>query len=391
MKQPALELLGMGWEMDEVTEALEAQLDPGALPDLTNEPKEVDKHVSTGGFGTVYHYSCRLKGEVAVKAFKIPDVVYDDELAMKDFERRMRREHGIWRRLDHPNIVPLLGTADGSMFKSEHPCMVSMWMLHGTLRCYIKKSGTGLAIGEHLQFASRLELNIVNLITWIFLGVSYVPLYTVHAKNIVHGDLHPGNVLIDGEYNARLTDFDLTQVLGSLQGQLAYLQTATLRPGAVLSGELPWPTCTGVQQKLKEGQSPQQPESPAISDAIWNFIQQCWSPLSSSARPSAQEVFSFVSTLVEHMKCSPPPQTLPLPPPNSRRNLNAVLFGKTGVSKSSVINLLAGHDVAKTYGSVSLCTLQSEECAVDGRTSCVWDIWDTVGLVLPSRFSGQAV
>ncbi|KAF9234716.1 kinase-like domain-containing protein, partial [Melanogaster broomeanus] len=222
--------------------------------------------------------------------------------------QRLRRERVIWRTLDHPNIVPLLGTADGSMFNSEHPCMVSMWMPHGTLGSYIRKSGTRLAIGERLQ-----------LIKGIAAGLEYL-----HTKNIVHGDLHPENVLIDGEYNARLTDFGLTQVLGSLQGQLAYLQTATLRPGAimwsapellrddpgpklkatvksdiyslgsiilfVLSGALPWPTYTGVQQKLKEGQNPQRPESPAISDPIWNFIQKCWSPLSPSTRPSAKEV-----------------------------------------------------------------------------------------------------
>ncbi|KAF9232602.1 kinase-like domain-containing protein [Melanogaster broomeanus] len=225
------------------------------------------------------------------------------ELSQISFEfsclfQRLRRERGIWRRLNHPNIVPLLGTADGSMFNSKHPCMVSMWMPHGTLKSYIRESGTGLAIGDRLQLV-------------------------IHAKNIVHGDLHPDNVLIDGEYNPRLTDFGLTQVLGSVQDQMAYLQTTTLQPGAimwsapellrddpgpklkatvksdiyslgsiilfVLSGALPWPTCTGIQQKLKDGQNPQRPESPAISDEIWNFIQKCWSPLSPSARPTAQE------------------------------------------------------------------------------------------------------
>ncbi|KAF9234717.1 P-loop containing nucleoside triphosphate hydrolase protein [Melanogaster broomeanus] len=90
------------------------------------------------------------------------------------------------------------------------------------------------------------------------------------------------------------------------------------------------------------------------------------------------------------MKCSPPRQTLPLPPPNSRSNLNVVLFGETGVGKSSVINLLAGHVVTKTSSGVSLCTLQSEEyeIMVDGRTYCVWD---TVGLDVaePSFASGR--
>ncbi|KAF9232606.1 kinase-like domain-containing protein, partial [Melanogaster broomeanus] len=226
------------------------------------------------------------------------------------------RERGIWRRLDHPNIVPLLGTANGAMFNSKHPCMVSMWMPHGTLKSYIRESGARLAIGDRLQLVSIVRFVehwlTISQIKGIAAGLEYL-----HAKNIVHGDLHPDNVLIDGEYNARLTDFGLTQVLGP-----AGLSPDRLRPGAimwaapellrddpdpnpkatvksdiyslgsvilfVLSGALPWPTRTGIQQKLREGQNPQRPESLAISDEIWNFIQKCWSPLSPSARPTAK-------------------------------------------------------------------------------------------------------
>ena len=66
----------------------------------------------------------------------------------------MVRELGIWRRLDHPNIVPLFGTARGEDFGSDHPCMVSMWMPHGTLIEYLKHCGTTLSLPGRIQLVS---------------------------------------------------------------------------------------------------------------------------------------------------------------------------------------------------------------------------------------------
>ena len=66
----------------------------------------------------------------------------------------MSRELGIWRRLDHPNIVLFLGTARGEDFGSDHPCMVSMWMPHGTLIEYVKQRGSMLSVPNRIQLVS---------------------------------------------------------------------------------------------------------------------------------------------------------------------------------------------------------------------------------------------
>ncbi|KAF9230671.1 kinase-like domain-containing protein, partial [Melanogaster broomeanus] len=219
----------------------------------------------------------------------------------------LRRELGIWRRLNHPNIVPFLGIAYA--FGSGHfPCMVSMWMSNGTLTSYIKKCGTELALSNRLQ-----------LVEGIATGLEYL-----HSQNIVHGDLHPMNVLIDSEHNARLTDFGFTQVLGSVQEPIGYLQSVNCRPGAmmwaalelfsdspscrleitvksdiyslgsimlfVFSGKRPWPSLSNIQQNLRSGLNPERPTSPTIPDDIWRFIEKCWSPSSLTTRPSAEEV-----------------------------------------------------------------------------------------------------
>ncbi|KAF9219588.1 kinase-like protein [Gyrodon lividus] len=145
-----------------------------APPDLTQALEQINLYpVGTGAFGIVYHHACRLEGqlyEVAAKVVKIP-VDIDDEAA-EDFERRLRRELSIWRRLDHPDIVPLLGTAFG--FGAHYPCMVSMWMPHGTLSLYIKECKAKLDMSHRLQLIKGMAagLEYCKLNDWALHGLS---------------------------------------------------------------------------------------------------------------------------------------------------------------------------------------------------------------------------
>lgn len=66
----------------------------------------------------------------------------------------MKRELDIWRRLDHPNVVPFLGIARGQDFGSDYPCMVAAWMLHGTLTEYVNLCGTTLSLPDRIQLVS---------------------------------------------------------------------------------------------------------------------------------------------------------------------------------------------------------------------------------------------
>ncbi|KAG1850175.1 P-loop containing nucleoside triphosphate hydrolase protein [Suillus subluteus] len=61
---------------------------------------------------------------------------------------------------------------------------------------------------------------------------------------------------------------------------------------------------------------------------------------------------------------------------------NIVLFGQPGAGKSSLINLMAGKNVAKTSSDMRSCTLQWQEYPItfDGKS---YNVFDTVGLEEP--------
>ncbi|KAF9244999.1 P-loop containing nucleoside triphosphate hydrolase protein [Melanogaster broomeanus] len=67
---------------------------------------------------------------------------------------------------------------------------------------------------------------------------------------------------------------------------------------------------------------------------------------------------------------------------SSKDSLNVILFGETGVGKSSVINLIAGEQTAKVSPDVEGCTMDSTDYVIpiEGRDV---KIWDTVGLEEP--------
>ncbi|KAI5983713.1 P-loop containing nucleoside triphosphate hydrolase protein, partial [Pisolithus albus] len=59
-------------------------------------------------------------------------------------------------------------------------------------------------------------------------------------------------------------------------------------------------------------------------------------------------------------------------------SLNIILFGETGVGKSSVINLIAGRPVAEVSSDVDSCTMDME-CFQFTIGSKKITIWETVG------------
>ncbi|KZP08460.1 kinase-like protein [Athelia psychrophila] len=219
-------------------------------------------------------------------------------------DTRTRRETVVWMRLNHPNIVELLGTTiDESPQKSTG--MVSRWMVNGNLATFVT---------PNLSIAHRQQITCD-----VAAGLAYL-----HGQNIMHGDLTAANVLIDDNGKARLVDFGLSSIKAEFEGTSFISATigGALRFRAleisppvdgnyqdfnpeltfacdvyslgsvilqVLSSLQPYhniPSDVMIALALARKTKPDRPVSPHLTDAYWKFIQGCWCDKPEN-RPSA--------------------------------------------------------------------------------------------------------
>ena len=73
----------------------------------------------------------------------------------------LRRELGIWRRLNHVNVVPFLGIAYGFGMLGAMS-LVSLWMRNGSLHNFLEKHHVNIGVGHRLQFVSLVDPNGVH-------------------------------------------------------------------------------------------------------------------------------------------------------------------------------------------------------------------------------------
>ncbi len=156
-----------------------------------------------GGMASVYlAREERLGRLVALK-------VIDDRLSGDEqFRRRFEREARTAAALVHPNIVPIFQygfTADA------RPYLSMPFLEDGSLRDRLRKRGV-LPVDEALSIARQIASGLL----------------AAHARNVVHRDLKPDNVLFQGE-TALLSDFGIAKVLDSN----SELTTAGMNPGTV--------------------------------------------------------------------------------------------------------------------------------------------------------------
>ncbi|KAJ7306963.1 kinase-like domain-containing protein, partial [Mycena albidolilacea] len=142
-----------------------------------------DEHPSFGGgFGDIYQAVYQEK-RVALKHMR----TFHRGAEQRHMRLQFCREALVWRRLQHPFILPFIGidheTFPGSL------CMVSPWMENGTVLKYLKDHG---------------KANVDRLLLETVQGLHYL-----HSHNIVHGDLRGANILITHEWRACLADFGL--------------------------------------------------------------------------------------------------------------------------------------------------------------------------------------
>jgi DNA-binding beta-propeller fold protein YncE/predicted Ser/Thr protein kinase len=151
----------------------------------------IDALIARGGMGVVYRATqLTLERTVALK-------VIARELADKEgFRERFLRESRLAASLDHPSVVPVYDARE-----EDGELIVAMRLVEGgDLRKLIEREGT-------LEPARAIAL----------LGQVADALDAAHAAGIVHRDVKPHNILVEGE-RAYLSDFGLAKAFEETGG-----------------------------------------------------------------------------------------------------------------------------------------------------------------------------
>jgi serine/threonine-protein kinase len=145
-----------------------------------------------GGMGEVYRADDLTLGQPVALKF-MPEAVAGNPEAVARFRNEVR----IARQVSHPNVCRVydVGEVEGHFF-------LSMEYVDGEdLGSLLRRIGR-LPADKALEIACRLCAGLT----------------AAHQKGVLHRDLKPGNVMLDGRGQVLLTDFGLAGLAGQIEG-----------------------------------------------------------------------------------------------------------------------------------------------------------------------------
>lgn len=156
-------------------------------------PWRLVEPIGEGGMGVVWlgeRADGAFEKRVAVKLLKLG-------LHLPEFERRFDNEVRVLAALEHPGIVRLL---DGGRSAQDVPYLVLDYVAGEPIDTWCD--------ARRLGFRERIEL---------FLQVCDA-VQCAHERGVLHRDLKPDNLLVDGAGRTRLLDFGIAKVASEIDG-----------------------------------------------------------------------------------------------------------------------------------------------------------------------------
>lgn len=155
------------------------------------------REVGKGSFGVVYEaIDTRIHRRVAIKA------IHSKFVANESIRLNCLKEaNGYLSLRDHPNIVNLV-----DLVKEKDAIYIVMDFIEGmTLEDYInmyKESGDTIPPDT-----------ILRIFNQVLSAIGYA-----HQKDIIHLDIKPGNILLEGDLKVQVVDFGISKSLNELSG-----------------------------------------------------------------------------------------------------------------------------------------------------------------------------
>ncbi|HSB37622.1 MAG TPA: protein kinase [Gaiellaceae bacterium] len=314
--------------------------------ELIADRYELEELVGTGGMSSVYRaHDTLLERDVALKVLHEQ---YTDEV---DYVERFRREARSVAQLSHPNIVTVIdrGEQDGRQF------IVFEYVDGENLKSLVEREGP---LPE--RDAIVLALQIARALGF------------AHEHGLVHRDVKPQNVLLNGDGQAKVTDFGIARSLdvhggltqtGTVMGTSDYIapeqargqrvdaQSDVYSLGAVLyellTGEVPFPGDNFVAVALRHINEPPpsvRERRPELSPRLDAAIRQAMAKDPRERFDSMDELCSELTACLEGETDASGAQTMVVAPRRGRhrRDRRAPALPRERPSVWPLIVFLAG-------------------------------------------------
>ncbi len=298
---------------------------------------EVVAPLGEGGMAAVYKaYQPSMNRYVALKI--LPRQLASDP----QFAGRFQQEAKVLAKLQHPHILPIFdfGHADGDAVNGGYTYIVMPLIESGTL--------TGTLKGKPLPLPQ-----IRRLVSQIGEALDYA-----HAHGLVHRDVKPSNVLMDGRGNCLLSDFGLAKMVeggakftdtGGILGTPAYMspeqgqglpldrRSDVYSLGVMLyemaTGKPPFDAETPIAIVLKHIQEPLPPPrrlNPDLPQAVEHVILKALAKDPADRFQTAREMVAALQSVIPATLPGKPSTQPPLPMKQTPAKLNNALFALGG-------------------------------------------------------------
>jgi eukaryotic-like serine/threonine-protein kinase len=166
---------------------------PARLAEALGTAYTLEGEIGRGGMGVVYRARDeRLQRRVAIKVLP-PELAYQ-----KDIRERFTREAQTAARLSHPNIVPIHSVGEG-----------------GGLVYFVMGYVDGESLAARIKRRGKLPIEETRRI----MREAADALSAAHALSIIHRDIKPDNILLEGTRGrVMVTDFGIAKALSSTSG-----------------------------------------------------------------------------------------------------------------------------------------------------------------------------